>query len=219
MGESVEDRGHREHGQGELRVSEDDRERRMLAAKLLLIDRRREHDHRRDGRRIQQGDGELQREAQAEGEGHPPWERHEMHERDRPGPHQDLPVEEPERRVPDLIGEVSERGPPPGARTPARRSAAPDERRRGRTAYPRSPIDHLRFVAPMDAGPARRRGGLEEDLASPQETSRLPSLSAQVLRALKTGRARPYGLGVERLNRSWVRSSPSVISARTASAA
>ena len=66
--ESVEDLTLREHGERDLR-SEDDRERRMLAPELPDPPTR-ERDQRGDRRRIQQCDGQLQREAQAEVERH-----------------------------------------------------------------------------------------------------------------------------------------------------
>ena len=147
-----------------------------------------------------------------------------MHERDRPGPHQDPPVEEPEsasaRR--HRRGRPGA-GPPPGARTLARTERRAEARRRGGTASSSAVANRPPpFVAPMAChGPAREEAASKKGHASRTETSQHAlCIGARPCEDLKADRPpSPYGLGAERLKRSCVRSRPSVIRDRTASAA
>ena len=85
----AEDLALRQHRERDLRSDEDRGEHRDLAPELTDVRRPEEHDQRGDGRRVEQCDGQLQREAQAEVERHRHRHRHEIDDHDRHDPHDD----------------------------------------------------------------------------------------------------------------------------------
>ena len=87
--EAVEDLALRQHGEGDLRSDEDRGERRDLPPELADVGRPEQDDQRRDRGRIQQRDGQLEREAQAEVERHRHRNGHEIDDHDRRDPDED----------------------------------------------------------------------------------------------------------------------------------
>ena len=110
--QTAEDLALRQDRERDLRSDEDRGEHRDLAPELTDVRRPQEHDQSGDGRRVEQRDGQLQREAQAEVERHRHRHRHEIDDHDRHDPHDDRqqvrPTGERRRVLGDLEGEEAE---------------------------------------------------------------------------------------------------------------